>query len=286
VAAAFVLVPVAVAIVATHVARAPVPRPQLGATPEGVRFAASDGLALAGWYVPSRNGAAVIVAPGRSPAVQARARMLVRHGYGVLLFDRRGEGRSEGNPNAYGWAGDRDLLGAVRFLDGRPDVEAGRLGGLGLSVGGETLLQAAAETPALRAVVSEGAGRRSLREHLHLPGLGGVRRWITPWVVQTAALAVLSDTAPPPYLGALVARIPPRLVLLVRAVRGLEDESLNRVYRAAAGSRATLWELTRGGHTDGLEAAPQEYAARVLGFFDRALLGPTGAGRRGSARGS
>ena len=26
--------------------------------------------------------------------------MLARHGYGVLLFDRRGEGKSEGEPNA------------------------------------------------------------------------------------------------------------------------------------------------------------------------------------------
>ena len=31
--------------------------------------------------------------------------MLARHGYGVLLFDRRGEGRSEGEPNAWGWGG-------------------------------------------------------------------------------------------------------------------------------------------------------------------------------------
>jgi predicted acyl esterase len=27
--------------------------------------------------------------------------MLVRYGYGVLLFDRRGEGESEGDPNAW-----------------------------------------------------------------------------------------------------------------------------------------------------------------------------------------
>ena len=30
--------------------------------------------------------------------------MLVRHGYGVLLFDRRGEGESNGDPNEFGWA--------------------------------------------------------------------------------------------------------------------------------------------------------------------------------------
>ena len=60
-----------------------------------------------GWYVPSRNGAAVISFPGRS-GTRLQARMLARHGYGVLLFDRRGEGESEGDWNVFGWQGERD----------------------------------------------------------------------------------------------------------------------------------------------------------------------------------
>ena len=66
---------------------------------------------LEGWYIPSRNGAAVIAFPGRK-GPQRQARMLARHGYGVLLFDRRGEGRSEGEPNAFGWGGDEDVKAA------------------------------------------------------------------------------------------------------------------------------------------------------------------------------
>ena len=46
--------------------------------------------------------------------------MLARHGYGVLLFDRRGEGESDGEPNAFGWGGDRDVKAAVDFLQARP----------------------------------------------------------------------------------------------------------------------------------------------------------------------
>jgi hypothetical protein len=42
-------------------------------------------------------------------------------------------------------------------------AEDGRIGGLGLSVGGEQLLQAAAEGVEVRAVVSESAGSRSIR---------------------------------------------------------------------------------------------------------------------------
>jgi uncharacterized protein len=268
------LVPAGMAILTTHVARAPVPAAHLGAPYQSVVFTASDGLKLAGWYVPSRNGAAVIVSPGRSAAVQAHARMLIRHGYGALLFDRRGEGQSQGDRNMYGWNGDRDLVGAVRFLQRQPDLHQGMIGGLGLSVGGEMLLQTAAETPGLKAVVSEGAGRRSLREHLHIPGLGSVQKWITPWVVQTGALMVMSNSSTPPYLGSLVGRVAPRPILLIRALHGLDDESLNRVYYDGAHQPKALWEVAQGGHTGALQAVPGQYEARVVSFFDHALLVP------------
>jgi uncharacterized protein len=76
-----------------------------------VAFTTSDGLRLEGWYVPSKNRPAVIAFPDRK-GPQRQARMLASHGYGVLLFDRRGEGESDGDPNAFGWAGERDVNAA------------------------------------------------------------------------------------------------------------------------------------------------------------------------------
>ena len=145
------------------------PEANLGAGYEQVSLTTSDGLELAGWYVPSRNGAAVIAFPGRN-GPQAHTRMLARHGYGVLLFDRRGQGESEGDPHGFGWEGEKDIKAAIEFLQRRPDVDPERIGGLGLSVGGELMLQAAAETDALKAVVSEGAGSRSVGEFREMPG--------------------------------------------------------------------------------------------------------------------
>ena len=123
--------------------------------------------------MPSKNRAAVIAFPGRK-GPQRQTRMLVRHGYGVLLFDRRGEGDSEGDPNAVGWNGDRDIKAAIAFLRERPDVDPDRIGGIGLSVGGELMLETASETDALKAVVSDGAGIRSVRE-AERPGSGVLR---------------------------------------------------------------------------------------------------------------
>ncbi len=106
--------PLGWAYLATHAARAEVPAADLGAAYEDVTLTTSDGLELEGWYVPSRNGAAVIVFPGRKRS-QHHARMLVEHGYGVLLFDRRGEGASEGAGNMFGWGGERDIFAAHRL---------------------------------------------------------------------------------------------------------------------------------------------------------------------------
>ena len=265
-----VLFPVAESYVVTHAARADVPPANLGAPYEQVELTTSDGLQLHGWYVPSKNGAAVIAFPGRS-GPQRHTRMLVRHGYGVLLFDRRGEGESEGDPNALGWAGVRDLNTAVEFLRGRTDVDANRIGGIGLSVGGELLLQAAAESDALKAVVSEGAGIRSVREALET---SGPNAWLAVpvWGGTTAATAVFSNTAPPPNLRSLVSRIAPRPVFLIFATKGQGGEQLGADYYRAAREPKVLWEIPEAGHTGGIEARPKEYEQRVIGFFDRALL--------------
>jgi hypothetical protein len=270
-AALLVLFPSAFAIVATHRARATVAAADLGRPYRDVAFTTADGLRLVGWYVPSRNGAAVIVTPGRTGPLR-QARMLVRHGYGVLLFDRRGEGASEGDFNAFGWGGAADIDAAAGYLARAAGIARERIGGLGLSVGGELLLEAAARDRLLSAVVSEGAGIRSLAEHWDDPGTGWPQKPVSPLVAQTLALSVLAGRSPPPSLTDLVGAIAPRPVLLVRGLAGQDQERLNRVYYAAAREPKQLWEVRGAGHTAAIAADPAAYERRVVGFFDRALL--------------
>jgi uncharacterized protein len=264
----FVLYPFAESYVLTHAARAYVPTPQLGTAYEEVAFTTSDGLRLQGWYVPSKNGAAVISFPGRK-GPQKPARLLARHDYGVLLFDRRGEGESEGDPNTLGWAGNRDVKAAIAFLRTRPDVDRDRVGGLGLSVGGEVLLQTAAETDELKAAVSEGAGMRSVREAVHLDGTD--KFVATPvFAIVTAGTAVFANDLPPRDLLDLSSEIT-QPVLFIHATPGQGGETLTEKYYEAAKGPKEYWAAP-GGHTGAIDAAPQEYERRVVGFFDRNLL--------------
>ena len=264
----FGLYPFAESYVVTHSARAYVPTPQLGTAFEEVSFTTSDGLRLEGWYVPSKNGAAVISFPGRK-GPQKPARVLARHGYGVLLFDRRGEGESEGDPNAFGWRGTRDVAAAVAFLRSRPDVDPNRIGGVGLSVGGEVMLQAAAETDTLRAIVSEGAGVRSVREAVHVPG--AVKVIFTEIsAIGTFGTAVFTSDLPPPSLTELSAEISEPL-FVIYSDGGQGGETISRQYYDAATGPKELW-VAPGGHTGAIDAAPDEYERRVVGFFDDNLL--------------
>jgi hypothetical protein len=266
-----VVLPLGLAYITTHTARAVVPANELGVAYENVSFRTSDGLRLEGWYVPSRNGAAVISFPGRK-GPQRQARMLARHGYGVLLFDRRGEGRSEGDPNAWGWGGERDIKAAVAFLRHRRDVDAARIGGIGLSVGGEMMIEAAAETHELAAIVSEGAGARAFSDEMD-HHVGGLERWTSmpAYAVRTAAVGVFANQTPPRNLKGLVGRIAPRPVMLIAAPHSANGEDLNRDYYRAAGVPKTLWEIPESHHVGGIVARPAEYERRVVGFFDRAL---------------
>jgi uncharacterized protein len=271
VGAYWLILPVGIAIMATHRPRAEVTPVALGRPYEQVTVTTADGLRLAGWYVRSRNGAAVLSYPTRKGKLP-QARMLSRNGYGVLLLDARGYDGSQGEPNVFGWNDAKDIDAAVAWLQRQPDVHSGRIGGIGFSVGGEMMLQAAASNTGLKAAVSDGAGFRSVREEL----LYGPRGWFTSLpeqAVQSAALTVMTGTAPPPSLKDLVPRIAPRHVFFIYAGHGAGGEEFNPDYYAAAGAPKALWKIPEAHHTGGFQARPREYEQRVIGFFDRALLG-------------
>ena len=265
------VLPLGLAYVTTHVARAEVAPADLGAAYEDVTLTTSDGLELEGWYVPSKNRAAVIVFPGRKGS-QAHARMLVSHGYGVLLFDRRGEGASEGEGNMFGWGGERDIFAALDFLQSREDVDPDRIGGLGLSVGGELMLQAAAQDDRLAAVVSEGAGTRTFNEEVQDHPMRELWPVLPAMALKTGAVALFSNTMPPPQLTELVPEIAPRPALFIWAPNGGNVETMNPRFHRLAGPNAEIWAIDDTRHIKGISTHPEEYDDRVTGFFDKALL--------------
>jgi pimeloyl-ACP methyl ester carboxylesterase len=78
------------------------------------------------------------------------AEFLQAAGFAVLAYDCRGHGQSEGALDAEAW---RDVATALEYLQGRPEVDAGRIALVGSSMGAHNGLRAAAEYPDLRTLV-------------------------------------------------------------------------------------------------------------------------------------
>ena len=75
-----------------------------------------------------------------------------------IALDLRGHGVSGGRSMSLPWKLDNDLDAALAWLGRRADVGGGRIGLLGVSLGGEISLLLAARRHDVRAVVAEGVG--------------------------------------------------------------------------------------------------------------------------------
>jgi uncharacterized protein len=240
-----------------------------------VEFQTTDGVTLSGWYVPSTDGAAVVLMHGAGSTrsgVLDQAEVLADHGFGVLLFDARGHGRSEGRAMDFGWYGDADASAAVSFLQRQPDVDDERIAAMGMSMGGEQAIGAAAADPRIRAVVAEGATNRVAGDKAWLSEVFGWRGavqervdWLTYGITD-----VLTDADQPITLrdAAAVARRP----MLLIAGAAVENEPYAGRY-IESGSPATiqLWVAPETGHTAALDTHPDEWERRVTTFLAAAL---------------
>ena len=267
--ALYTVVPIGTAITETHKYRE-----HIGAPPSPdyreVAFDAGDGVHLSGWYRPTRNGATVVVLHGgggdRTGAV-AHARLLARHGYGVLLYDARGRGRSEGAQNAFGWGWTKDIAGALAFLKGRPEVDAQRIGGLGLSTGADAMVQAAGQGAPLRAVVADGTAAESFEDWRRLQGITA----LTPmFAAEFATVRITSGARSGPPMEKMIKRISQPL-LLVSAGREQEYDFGVKYDRDAGNRPVEHWNLPYAHHTGAIRYAPAAYERRVTAFFDAAL---------------
>jgi len=242
----------------------------------------TDGVRLAAWWVPSRNGAAVVLLHGAHStrsAVLRHAAVLARHGYGALLLDARGHGRSGGRAMDFGWWGDSDVRAAVDLVTTLPGV-TGDVAVLGLSMGGEEAIGAAASDPRIAAVVAEGATARVAADKNWLVdayGFSGRLQHVLD--AATYGLAgLLSPASAPSALRSSMAAIAPRPVLLVSAATVPDEARAARHLASAAPATTTTWDVPGAGHTKALATDPDGWAARVVGFLDRVLGTRTAAG--------
>ncbi len=118
---------------------------KIGERIEDVRFTTSDGVTLHGWYVPPvENRPTLLFAHGNAGNIGYRRwtiKGFTDRGFGMLAFDYRGYGLSEGTPSEQGLYLDMDA--ANRFLEEEKGVPTGEQIAMGESLGGAVAIEIA-----------------------------------------------------------------------------------------------------------------------------------------------
>ncbi|MBN1311149.1 MAG: alpha/beta fold hydrolase [Anaerolineae bacterium] len=244
---------------------------------QDVSFVTVDGLELRGWYIPSRSGAAVILGHGHAgnrEQMMLDAQILTQHGYGVLLFDWRAHGESEGDMTTFGLYEVQDLEAAVDYVSAQPEVDREKIGVIGFSMGGATATLGASRDQRIKALIIEGAYAvfgDTARERL---------KWL-PLVGQVGILwGKLTTGVDPDAVRPVdaICAISPRPVLLIYGT--LEDGAIapgsaRQMFDAACDPKE-LWMIEGARHGGYAATVPEEYEQRIVAFFDESLMGQTG----------
>jgi dipeptidyl aminopeptidase/acylaminoacyl peptidase len=231
------------------------------------------GLTLKAWWVPSTNGAAVILLPGIGQARDGmldQGAMLARHGYGVLLTDPRSCADATLTYTA-GYAETGDVAGALAFVQAQEGVNPGRIGILGYSAGGAAAILGAAQLKEIRAVASEG-NFYNLGDDI--ANSAGRSTPLEAFYQQAILFFYRRETGVDAHLISpidAIGRISPRAVLLIFGEHEVASGHAREQF-AAAGEPKALWIVPGLGHGGYIQAQPVEYEARVAAFFDAALL--------------
>ena len=251
---------------------------RLGLNYEDAAFSNRGGsLELRGWLVRDGNPDTWIILVHGSGGNRAHnavnmlglTRDLVRRGIGVLSFDLRAHGESEGSRASIGYEERTDLQGAIEFLEAR-GISRGRIGVLGFSLGAVIAIMTASEERGLAGLVLD-SPFASLMEMVYreTSRRSGVSRFFLPGMVLMGRVLYGVDLASVRPLDAITSVDCPLLF-----VHGADDvmvapSNSARLCKAARGEK-DLWLVPGARHAQGYNTRPLEYVDRVVDFLGSA----------------
>ena len=275
----------------------------LGLQYRDITFASRvDGLVLTGWFIPGvlpdghlTADRVIITTHGfgenrddpQGPTLNLGAQ-LAKHGFAVLAFDLQGEGQSPPAAMSMGLHEAYGILGAVDFLQSGPlpypDLGRPRMiAGWGVSLGAASLVFAAAQEPAIKALVMDAmfAEAEPLLER-EIPLQSGLPSFFTPGILRAAQVLYGID-----YYSArpvdVVARLAPRPLFFIHG--GADERTpysmmfeLVAAADKAPNAHVQYWLVPGARHAQAFSTATAAYVSRVVTFYTNAL-GPDQSGR-------
>lgn len=244
---------------------------KFGADYTNIQFFTDDGLKLSGWYIPPRNNAVIILVhsyyANRRQTLPV-AQMLYKHGYGLLMYDQRASGESEGSVRSLGALDIPDLDRAADWLAAQQkDV---RIGAYGCSMGGGISLAGAVDTPSIRALALDAPS--PMRWFQDLPVFSMRDPFSLPTMALYYSFVRLLSGSPSPadtldYIGGLSARP----ILFISTGQAGEFARVNAYFEAAHEPKAH-WNIPDSSHCAAARTHPLEYEQHLLNFYNSYLL--------------
>jgi dipeptidyl aminopeptidase/acylaminoacyl peptidase len=235
----------------------------------------SDGVTLRGWFLPTEHKRHLLVLVhgmwSAWPEMASLGRDLHSRGFDVLLFDLRGHGESDPSRLYLGRRERTDICTVMRWAQAEGFTED-RVGWLGYSMGGSTVVMEAARNPLIKvAVVDSPYGdlpellNTQLSKHSGLPG------WFNPGILLAARVVygVRTDDLVPIRFARAWGQRP--LLVIHGESDSIVPVSQARALASAAGSTCLTMTFPGVDHVRAYQSDPRGYVELVGGFFDRHL---------------
>lgn len=249
--------------------------------PEKVSFISTDNLRISGYFYPHPQAREAIVLchgfHGCVADVHEAAIVLQNLGYNVLSFDFRGHGESAGTHTTAGFFEVFDVLGAIDYLNTRPEVDPNSIGLMGFSMGAATVIMASVLAPQVKAVIADSAFAAlsdllpgSFQHFFKVPRFP----FATTTVWFTEKFAHIAHTQVNPYLALEQLRDSGRQLPFF-FIHGENDRAIpvsqvHKLYDLAPEPKQ-LWTVPGCRHIAGYNADREEYTARIAEFFAKHL---------------
>jgi pimeloyl-ACP methyl ester carboxylesterase len=252
------------------------PRSACGADFEAVTLSRRDGFKLAAWFVPASKPAAVILLHGAGSNRHEMLwflKFLHPAGYPAMILDEIDHGNSDdtGLGVGYGWREREDVLSAVAALRARG---YSKIGALGVSQGAAAAFFAQSQDRnAMRAIVADSSYADLGRMLRRLPSIANLNPAFARTIIWESRYWLgrsADEIAPASAAGDLGECA---LMVIQGNADALVPVADARTIYAAARAYKEIWIVAHAGHGMALSVQPDEYARRVISFFDRHLLG-------------
>lgn len=233
-----------------------------------VDLVTDDGIRLSAWYTAPKNGAVILLAHGygdnRPEWVYV---MLAKKGYGVLAWDARAHGESDGEISTIGYLEVLDVKAALEYALAQPGVE--HIGAWGGSMGGATMIRATAQFPQIEALFVD-SSFDSLDDEFDFLVPYPIINPLTKFVARIETGIRLDEVSPLDEIG----KISPRPVYIVHSTADIvaPPDAGAKLFEAAHEPRF-LWQEEHAAHLAIYLENPRRYQRRLVDFFNVWLLG-------------